>query len=176
LLVGQSEIVTSIEMGPPAPRQTKSGHFRRFRATDVCPEVWTLLRDHPVPRKAFEELARMIPSRQAEAANLMIALNRYTAPYVQSLVVASQPRQLLPGPQMRMKGLSEEQKALMQRDSAELDEAVHIVAPFFGRDHLDLVVATAYVRRILQSQVAVAHLARHHSVLLSQLQEISLGL
>jgi hypothetical protein len=112
----------------------------------------------------------MAPSRQEEAANLMIALNRFTTPYVQSLVVASQPSQLLPGPTIRMKGLSEEKRALMQRDSAELDEAVHVIAPFFGRDHLDLVVATAYVRRLLQSQLVVSHLARHHAVLLSQLK------
>ena len=145
----------------------------RYRLSDVCPEVVALLGGRFVPLKSLDELARMVPSRQLEAANLMIALNRYSAPYVQSLVAATRPDQLVQGRKTRMKGVSQQQRELMKADSAELDEAVHLVAPFCGRDHLDLVAAAGYVRRLLQSQMVLSHLARHHRDLLSELQQLT---
>ena len=50
----------------------------------ICPEVVELLKDKQVTVKAFAALKKMLPLRQIEAAELMIAMNKYTVPYADS--------------------------------------------------------------------------------------------
>jgi RepB plasmid partitioning protein len=59
--------------------------------------------------------------RQIEAAELMVAMNNFSNSYVHSLMAATPKTQLAPGYTPRQpKGLSDEQVALMERESASL--------------------------------------------------------
>ena len=139
----------------------------------ICPEVADLLRDKHVPLNVFTELRFLKPIRQIEAAQAMITMNRYSVSYAKSLVAATPAEQLVEGKQRRQRGLSEEQIATMQRESENLDRELRLIEQDYGSDHLDLVLATGYVSRLLGNARVVRHLAQHHADILAEFQKIA---
>ena len=76
----------------------------------------------------------------------MVAMNKFTASYAQSLLAATPQTQLVePSKPKRIKGLTEKQMLLMQRESANLDRQFKLVEQTYGNDHLDLVLVNGYV-------------------------------
>ncbi len=61
----------------------------------------------------------------------------------------------------RVKGLSDEQIALMERESANLDREFKIAEQSYGTDHLDLVLANGYLGKLLGNARVVRYLAQH---------------
>ncbi len=61
----------------------------------------------------------------------------------------------------------------MERESAELDREFKLIEQDYGRDHLDLVLASGYITRLLGNARVVRHLAQHHADLLSEFQKIA---
>lgn len=146
---------------------------KRNLLVGICPEAADLLRDKHVPLNAFCELRRMKPMRQIEAAELMVAMNRYSTSYAQSLVAATPDEQIIEGRRKAVRGLTSDQMALMERESASLDREFRLVEQSYGVDHLDLVLATGYVSRLLGNARVVGHLARHHADILAEFQKIA---
>lgn len=139
----------------------------------ICPEAADLLRDKHVPMNAFTELRRLKPMRQIVAAEMMVAMNRYSTSYAKSIVAGTSDDQLVDGASKTVRGLTEEQVALMERESAHLDREFKLIEQSYGADHLDLVLATGYVTRLLNNVRVVRHLAQHYSDLLSEFQKIA---
>ncbi len=131
-----------------------------------------LLRDKHVAINTFRELRRLRPERQVEAAQLMVAMNRYTIGYARSLV-APTPEDLLTRPKKSkaQKGLSAEQIALMEEESAKLQRHFKLIEKDYGADHLDLVLAPGYVARLLANARVVGYLAQCHPEILAEFQK-----
>jgi hypothetical protein len=146
---------------------------KRNLLVGICPEAADLLRDKHVPLNAFTELRRLKPMRQIVAAEMMVAMNRYSTSYAKSIVAGTADDQLVDGVGKTVRGLTSEQVALMERESAELDREFKLIEQSYGADHLDLVLATGYVTRLLTNVRVVRHLAQHHSELLSEFQKIA---
>ncbi|RYG99875.1 MAG: chromosome partitioning protein ParB [Alphaproteobacteria bacterium] len=146
---------------------------KRNLLVGICPEAADLLRDKHVPLNAFVELRRMKPMRQIGAAEMMIAMNRYSTSYVKSIVAGTPDDQLVEGRRKVVRGLTSEQMALMERETEALDREFKLIEQSYGADHLDLVLATGYVQRLLGNVRVVRHLAQHHSDLLSEFQKIA---
>jgi hypothetical protein len=72
-----------------------------------------------------------------------------------------------------MKGLSAHQIELMENESASLDREFKTIEQDYGTDHLELVLATGYVARLLGSARIVRHLAQHYPDILSEFQKIA---
>ncbi len=138
----------------------------------ICPEAVALLDDKHLPLAAFVELRKLKPLRQIEAAELMIAMNRFSSGYAKSLVAATPEDQLVAGRPKILKGLTSEQIALMERESASLDREFKMVEQTYGADHLDLVLAIGYVNRLLSNARIVRYLAHHHAEILGEFQKI----
>ena len=138
----------------------------------ICPEAVALLDDKHLPLAAFVELRKLKPLRQIEAAELMIAMNRFSSGYAKSLVAATPEDQLVAGRPKILKGLTSEQIALMERESASLDREFKMVEQTYGADHLDLVLAIGYVNRLLSNARIVRYLAHHHAEILGEFQPI----
>ena len=138
----------------------------------ICPEAVALLNDKHLSLAAFVELRKLKPLRQIEAAELMIAMNRFSTGYAKSLVAATPEDQLVAGRRKILKGLTSEQIALMERESASLDREFKMVEQTYGADHLDLVLAIGYVNRLLSNARIVRYLAHHHSDILGEFQKI----
>ena len=71
-------------------------------------------------------------------------MNKYTIGYAKSLVAATPQSQLAEGHKPKsIRGFSNEQVALMERESANLEHEFSIAEQSYGTDHLDLVLANA---------------------------------
>ena len=123
----------------------------------ICSEAIDLLKDKPVPLSAFALFRRMQPLRQITVAEMMIGMNRYSKGYVQALLAATPAAQLVPdGRPKSVKGLTPQQVALMERETAQLDREIKIAEQSYGPNHLQLVLARGYVAKLL-ANVRVSH-------------------
>lgn len=148
---------------------------RKRRLLDgICPEAADLLKDKHIALNAFWELKKMVPMRQIEAAEIMIAMNKFTIGYVRSLVAATPAPNLVAGRKPRStKGLSGEQIALMEREAGNLDRELKIAEQSYGTDHLDLVLIKGYLGRLLSNAKVVRYLAQWHQEILAEFQKIT---
>lgn len=145
---------------------------RRRLLDGICDEVATMLQERMVPIKTFQEIRKLRPMRQIEVAETMIAMNRFSWPYAQSLVAATPQGQLVSDQRKSIKGLSEDQLDHMERESTNIDREFRMIEQSYGADHLDLVLATGYLCRLIDNVRVVHHLARHHPELLAEFQRI----
>ena len=174
-------ILRAIEQGVPPERLARAlnvniGSIRNKRRLldGICDEVVKLLEDRMVPILTFNELRKLRPMRQIEVAETMIAMNRYSRPYAQSLVAATPQSQLVDEQRKAVRGLSDEQMDHMQREATNIDREFRMVEQSYGTDHLDLVLAMGYVCRLIENLRIVHHLAKHHPELLAEFQRIAL--
>ena len=93
--------------------------------------------------------------------------------YAKSLVAATPSDQLVKAREKRPRGLTEAQMATMQRESENLDRELKLIQNDYGAEHLDLVLATGYVGRLLGNARVVRHLAQHHPDILAEFQRIT---
>jgi ParB-like chromosome segregation protein Spo0J len=150
--------------------------MKRRLLIGICPEAVELLKDKHVPLNAFTELRKMKPLRQIEAAQLMVAMNKYSIAYAKSLVGATPPSQLVDSANPKKVGdLSDEQIALMEQESQRLDREFRLLEETYGDDHLDLVIATGYVKRLIENARVVRYMAQHYPELLMEFQKITEG-
>src|ERR1700685_3493561 len=119
-------------------------------------------------------LKRMAPLRQIEAAELMIAMNRYTISYARSLLAATPQSQLAdPYKPKVVRGLSDEQLTRMERESASVERDFKMIEQSYGADHLDLVLAKGYLAKLLGNARVVRYLAQHQQDILGAFQKIA---
>jgi hypothetical protein len=173
-------IIKAIEGGVPEEliAETMSVNVAQIRLKKrllkgICPEVVELLQDRLVPQNTFGELRKMVAVRQVEAAQLMIAMNKFSINYARSLVGATPKSQLVDssGPK-HVVGLSDAQMALMEQESTSLDREFRLIEKNYGADNLDLVVASGYLGRLLGNVRIVRYLAQSYPELLSEFQKI----
>jgi len=140
----------------------------------ICPEVAEILKDKHIAIQTFSELKKMAPLRQIEAAELMVAMNKYTVSYAKSLLAATPQDQLVEaGKPKQVRGLSDEQVVLMERESVNLEREFRIAEKSYGTDHLDLVLTNGYLGKLLGNARVVRYLAQHHSDILTEFQKLA---
>jgi hypothetical protein len=147
---------------------------RRVRMLDgVCPEVINLLKDKPCPVKTFEILKKIVPLRQIEAAELLINANNYSAAYASAIFVSTPQDQLVNANQpKRVKGMTPEAIARMERELSRLQENISSIEERYGTDNLHLTVAKGYLGKLLSNGRIVQYLARNCPEFLSEFQSI----
>lgn len=174
-------ILMAIKDGVPEERIASAlnvniDYIRRKRALleGICPEVVEMLQDKHVPVNTFDELKKMRPIRQIEAAQLMVAMNKYSITYAKSLVGATSPSQLIDrSRRKRINGLTDDQITLMEEESAKLDREFRLIEQSYGTDHLDLVVVTGFLDRLLGNARVTRYLTQHYIELLTEFQKIA---
>jgi len=173
-------ILEAINRGVPEERLARALNVniasirqKRTLLAGICPEAVELLKDKHVPIKSFKDLRKLKPLRQIEAAEMMVAMNQYSSGYIQSIVAASPSDQLIDGAAKAVKGLTNDQIDMMTEESARLDREFRLVEQDYGADHLDLVLASAYVSTLLDNVRVVRHLAQFHASLLQEFQKIA---
>ena len=139
----------------------------------ICPEVVELLKDQFVPMNTFGELRKMAAIRQIEAAQLMLAMNKFSVNYAKSLVGATPQSQLVDNGAKKSTGLTDSQMAMMEQESASLDREFRLIEDSYGADNLDLVLAAGYVARLLENARVVRYLAKNFPELLAEFQKVA---
>ncbi len=98
----------------------KTLHTKAQMLNGICSEAINRLKDKHVPIQTFYTLKRMVPLRQIDVADLMVAMNNYSNGYATSLLAATPETQLVPSDRpKKVKGLTEEQMALMEREISQ---------------------------------------------------------
>lgn len=173
-------ILTAIKNGVPEERLARALNVnissirnKRRLLDGICDEVVQLLQDRHVPLNTFTELKRLKPMRQIAVAENMISMNRYSMTYAKSLVAASPQHTLIKDQRKAMKGISPEQLEKMERESANLELEFKLIENEYGTDHLDLVLATGYLCRLLENARMVGHLAQFFPEILAEFQNIT---
>lgn len=173
-------ILNAIERGVPEERLARALNVNvnairvKKRLLDgICAEVVTLLQDRHVPINTFKELKRLRPMRQISVTETMIALNRFSVSCARSLVASSPQSDFVSGERKAVKGLSSEQLERMEREAGNLDREFKLIETEYGNDHLDLVLATGYLCRLIENVRIVHHLARAHPEILAEFQKIA---
>jgi len=174
-------IVKAVQRGVPEERIAKvlnvdvQNIVRKRKLLDgICPEVAEILQDKHIAIATFTELRKLVPLRQIEAAELMVAVNKFTINYAKSLVAATPQEQLVETHKPKqVRGLNEEQIALMERESVSLQREFRIAEKSYGVDHLDLVLSNGYVGKLLSNARVVRYLAQHHQDILAEFQKLA---
>lgn len=174
-------ILKAVERGVSEERIAKAlnvdvAHIKRKRRLldGICAEAAEILKDKHLAINTFAELKKMAPMRQIESAELMVAMNKYTFSYAQSLLAATPQAQLVDSNKpKRVKGLTEEQVALMERESVNLEREFRISEQSYGTDHLDLVLTNGYVGALLGNARVVRYLAQHQREILVEFQKLA---
>lgn len=173
-------IVRAIDRGVPEDRLAKALNLdvsairrRRTMLVGICPEVVDLLKDKSVNPTTFSVLRKMRPLRQIEAAELMQTAGNYTASYAKALLAATRQADLVKSDQpKKVSGLSAEQMARMEREMEALQQDVKSVESRYGDDVLHLVIASAYVAKLISNAAIGRFLKQHHPEMLTELTTI----
>lgn len=173
-------IMKAVKQGVPEERLARTLNVniasirkKRNLLVGICAEVADLLRDKHVPMNTFIQLRKLKPMRQIAAAEMMVAMNQYSISYAKSIVAATPADQLVEGKAAAIPGLTAEQADLMTEESVRLDREFKAIEHSYGVDHLDLVLASAYLANLLENARVVRHLAKHHSELLNEFQKLA---
>ena len=173
-------ILKVIERGVPEERiaQALNVNVATIRAkrdllNGICPEVASLLKDKHCPINSFQALKKAKPLRQLEIAKTMVVVGDYSVAYARALVSASSPDQLVnPGKARAHRKVSPEEIEQIERELANLQGDVDRIEETFAADHLDLVLATSYVRSLLRNAQITRYMETYHRNLREEFQKI----
>ena len=150
---------------------------KRTLLNGICPEAAELLKARHCPINCFRSLRKMKPLRQIQAAELMIAANNFTVPYVDAILAATDPTDLVdPASKKETPGVTREQAERMKAEMANLQKNIKLIEGTLGPDHLRFVVAGRYVERLLQNDRLARYLAKNHGEILGEFRQIVAGL
>src|SRR5882672_3752798 len=140
----------------------------------ICQEAIGLLKDKICPMAVFDVLRKMNPLRQIEAAELLMNANNFSVSYA-SAILAGTPQAQLATPQTpkRLKGMTAEAIARMERELSRLQEAISSIQDSYGQDHLHLTVVKGYLQKLISNDRVARYLERYQPELLVEFQKIA---
>ncbi|MDP1580989.1 MAG: plasmid partitioning protein RepB C-terminal domain-containing protein, partial [Candidatus Didemnitutus sp.] len=138
------------------------------------PEVVQILKDKPITERALRILKQVKALRQIEMSQLMVSGNNYTFAYARALLVGTARDQLAkPEEPKRVKGLSAEEIARMEREMESLERDFRVFQDQFGQNTLHLGAAQRYLRRLLDNTKVKRFLQQRHPEILEELNDIA---
>ena len=161
--VPEERIAKALNVSPKTIRESKT------KLTDITPDAIEFLKDKPIADMALRLLKKVKPYRQVEMAELMTVSNTYTASYAKALLAATPNDQMIspPKPDTRPEQLAkvEAEMRTIERDFIVLEES-------YSRDTLNLQLARAYLKTLLQNARISKYLGQKHGELLTQLLKV----
>jgi hypothetical protein len=146
---------------------------KRDLLNGVCPEAVELLKNKHASRETLRELRRVKPMRQIEMAELMVKGHNFTWSYAKCLVAATPEDQLLdPHRRKAPKGLLGEEVATIEREMRSLEQNFLALEDAHGKNTLHLVLATTYLRRLMENPAVSRFLASSHADIYAEFQKL----
>jgi ParB-like chromosome segregation protein Spo0J len=139
----------------------------------ICEEAVLLLKDRSATSQAFRELRKVKPMRQIEIAELMCAASNFSVGYVKCLAAATPIDQTVEGNRPReLQNLSPEDAARMEQEMVTLSRDFRLIEESHGKNTLNLVIVTGYLRRLSENSRVVRYLAQTYPEILSEFQKL----
>lgn len=146
---------------------------RRDPLSGICDEAVTLLRQRNITAKALREIKRATLMRQIEMAELMVAANNYSADYARCLIVATSDKQLIDTDKSKMlPEIKAEDLSRMEREMDMLGKDFLMIEESHGKNTLNLVLALAYLRKLMDHASIVKYLTQRHADILGEFQKL----
>jgi len=140
----------------------------------ICEEAIGLLKDKICPMAVFDVLRKMSPMRQIETAELLINANNFSISYASAILAGTPQAQLVDAETpKRLKGMTAEAIARMERELARLQEAITSIQDSYGQDHLHLTVVKGYLTKLIGNERVAKYLARYQPEFLGEFQKIA---
>jgi hypothetical protein len=130
-----------------------------------------LLKDKPISTLARNVLRRMSPTRQVEAAELMVSTGNFSRIFALSLLLATKSEDRLAWRAKPIRGISQERQAAMQKELECLLKDSRATENH-SADVLSLVVASRYVSRLVGNREIEGYLHRNHPDILQKFRTI----
>ncbi len=142
--VSEEKIAAALDLNP------RSIHRKVKLLDGICPEAVAILKDKACTAAVFTTLRKMIPLRQIEAAELMVNANNYSIAYISAILAGTPQTQLVEANKPnRIKGVTPQAVARMEKELARLQEGITQIQDTYGQDHLQLTVLRGYVGKLL---------------------------
>lgn len=135
----------------------------------IAPEAARLLKDRQVVPNVFGVLRKMKPFRQIEAAEMMIAANKFTKTYAEMILVTTRSDALTDKAKPKKEEISPEDISRMEAEMERLQQDSMTVEDSMGETMLSLVVAKGFITRLLRNENIHSHLRQYHDDLLTSL-------
>jgi len=166
--VPEEKIAAALDLNPRSIQ-------RKVKLLDgICPEAVAILKDKACTAAVFTTLRKMIPLRQIEAAELMVNANNYSVAYISAILAGPPQTQLVEANKpKRIKGVTPQAVARMEKELARLQEGITQIQDTYGQDHLQLTVLRGYVAKLLGNARVVRYLMQTRPEFLSEFQTIA---
>jgi ParB-like chromosome segregation protein Spo0J len=146
---------------------------RKTMLDGIAPEVVELFKDRVVSSLTFETLRKMRAMRQIEAAELMSSAGNVSSSYAKAILAATRQIDLAkPDQPKKIRGMTPEQMARMEREMETLQQDFKVVDATYGDDVLVLVIAVGYLSKLVANRKIERYLSQHHVEILSQFRSI----
>jgi ParB-like chromosome segregation protein Spo0J len=166
--VGESRLAKALNL------DIKSIRVKRNLLDGICVEVVEMMKDKHFSADMMRQLRKMKPSRQIEAAELMVSLNNFSHSYASALLAATPAEQLLdPEKPKKFKGLSAEQVARMEQEMSLVHSRFKAIEQSYGADVLNMVVTRGYIAKLLANDAVVKFLQTNYPDFLSEFRAIA---
>lgn len=121
---------------------------------DICPEAIRLLEKTAIGAKALRLLKRVVPQRQVDIAERMVAANNFSQAFCNGLVLATHHDLLVaPPPRKTAPSPTEYAELVKMQDELEtLQRDLQVYDDTYGQNFLNLVVARGYLAKLLANE------------------------
>src|SRR5262249_29411384 len=127
-----------------------------------------------ITAKALREIKRAVPMRQIEMAELMVAANNFSTDYATCLIAATPEKDLVDTDKSKvLHGMKPEDVARMEREMELLGRDFLLIEEAHGKNTLNLVLAVAYLRKLLDNASVIKYLSQRHSDILGEFQKLA---
>jgi RepB plasmid partitioning protein/ParB-like nuclease domain len=145
----------------------------RISVTDgLCPDVVDMLKDKQMSPDTLKMLRKVVPSRQIEIVELMVAANNYTRVYVEALLFGTPKNKLSPAANKNVRKIKPEEVARMEMEMESLEKEYKICEQGFSEKMLQLTVFRRYVMRLLENSKVNRFLGNRHAEIHAELSAI----
>ena len=135
----------------------------------ICKEAVQILRDKRTSGAALRELRKVHPLRQIEIAELMSAANNFTIGYMKCLVYSTPTEQQVAGArEAGTDALAAEDIEKIEQESRVLVRELKAIEVSHGKNVLNLVIVTGYLRKLMDNARVVRFLSKHYAELFEQ--------
>jgi hypothetical protein len=116
----------------------------------------------------------VVAVRQIEIAELMVAADNYSAGYVEALILGT-PKDQLSGAEKprKPKGVSPENTGRMKQEMETLERDLKAIEAGYWENVLNLTLASAYIRKLLDNVIVARFLKAGHADLYSEFEKIA---
>ena len=139
----------------------------------ICEEAVDLLKAKNITPNALRQLKGVMPLRQMEMAEMMVAANNYTKNYARALFLATSQDMLVEkGKQKSAAGMRPEDISRMEKEMGGIQRDFRVVEETYAQNMLKLVLAHGYVGKLLDNVRVVRFLSKNYPDFLSKFQQI----